>query len=136
MDGQAHSRLIIWSAVLLGLLFAHDLTHVFDSGLNTKLSQLALVAIPQWAVIAGVMLVVVRGEPRHSALAALLLGFGTAIGFALIHLAPFAPASYQNLSPSTISWALALIPPAVGLYLGVLGWRALRASAPASTAVA
>ncbi len=127
MSDRAGRPLVIWSAVLLVLLAAHDLSHLLDSGLHTKASQLALVAVPQWIALAAVMTVVVRAEPRRSAVAGLLLGLGSAVGFALVHLAPFAPASYWHLSPSSASWALAWIPTGVGVWVACLAWREIRA---------
>ena len=50
-ERAARRELIIWSSVLLVLLAAHDLSHLLDKGLDTKASQLALVAIPQWLVL-------------------------------------------------------------------------------------
>ena len=115
--------LVVWA--LLALLLAHDVSHLVDEGLDTSAGQLALVAIPQWLAIAGVVWVVLRGEMLAASGAALLLGVGVAIGFAVIHLAPFALASYDELDPSAASVALAWVPLAVGLVLAALGWAAL-----------
>lgn len=113
--------------VLVALLAAHDLTHLFDNGLDTSASQLALVATPQWIAVAVVVAVILRAAPVRSGIAALLFGAGAAVGFALVHLVPFAPAEYWDLSPSTISWALVWIPTAVGVYVAALARRALEA---------
>src|SRR3954464_5960250 len=123
---RASRPLVVWSGVLLVLLAAHDLSHLLDSGLDTKASQLALIAVPQWIVLGIVMTIIVRGEPRVSAIAGFLLGAGAAVGFALVHLAPFAPADYWGLSPTTVSWALAWIPTGVGVLVAWLAWSELR----------
>lgn len=117
---------VLWSWVLLALLAAHDLTHLFDDGLDTSPGQLALVAVPQWIAIAVVMAVVLRAGRTRSALAALALGLAAAIGFAVVHLFPFAAAAYEDLDPSPLSWALAWIPTGVALVVAGLAARELR----------
>jgi hypothetical protein len=123
--------LVAWSWVVVALLAAHDLTHLLDNGLDTGLGLLAAVAIPQWLFVAVAMAVIIRGDPAHSRLAALLLGISVAIGFAIVHLLPFSPAAYWDLHPSVISWILAWTPAAAGLALAALAWPPRRATAPA-----
>src|SRR5215212_1739019 len=112
MRRRSSGSLVAWSAVLLGLLAAHDLSHALDDGLETPLDQLALVAVPQWLALAVVMAVIVRSD-RFRAAAALLLGLGTAIGFAAIHLLQFSTATYWDLHPSLVSWLVAWLPAAL-----------------------
>src|SRR6476469_4485230 len=134
MSRNASRTLGIWVWVLLALLAAHDLTHALDNGLDTKLSQLAIVSVPQWVAIAAVTWVFLRGDARRSHIAALLLGAGSAIGFVVIHLLPFAPASFWDLHPSPESWVLVWVPVGVALYVTALtleGWRRLDADGPA-----
>jgi hypothetical protein len=126
MPRRASRSLVIWSGVLLVALAAHDLSHALDDGLDTPLDQLALVAVPQWLVLAAVMAVIVRGDRVRSAAAALLLGIGVTIGFAVAHLLPFATASYWDLRPSAVSWVLAWLPAALGLAVAVLSLRERR----------
>ena len=118
-DGRS---LVLWSWVVLGLLAAHDLTHLLDEGLETGLGQLALVAIPQWLVLAVVMAVVLRGDRAQSRTAALVLGLAVAAGFAVVHLLPSSLAAYWDLQPSGVSWVLAWLPTAAGLLLAVGAW--------------
>jgi hypothetical protein len=125
---MARRPLIIWSAVLLVVLAAHDLSHALDGGLETPLSGLALVAVPQWLVLGVVMAVIVRGDRARSALAALLLGVGVTVGFAAVHLLPFATASYWDLHPSAASWVVAWLPVGLGLWVAALGWTQWRAA--------
>ena len=128
--------LVTWSAVLLVVLAAHDLSHALDDGLETPLSGLALVAVPQWIALAVVMAVIVRGDQARSALAALLLGIGVTAGFAFVHLLPFATASYWDLHPSAASWVVAWLPVGLGLWVAVLGWSQWRAATkPVAAAV-
>ena len=123
-DARMGSRraLVSLSWVVLGLLAAHDITHVLDDGLETPLGQLAFVAIPQWLFLAAAMTVIVSGDPARSRIAALLMGASVAIGFGVIHLLPGSPAALWELEPSMISWVLVWVPAAAGLVLALLAW--------------
>ena len=124
-DGRS---LVLWSWIVLALLAAHDVTHVVDDGLDTSPGQLAVVAIPQWLALGGLMAIVLRGDPAHSRAAALLLGVSVAVGFALVHLLPLTAISFWELSPSPVSWVLAWVTTAAGVLLAVLARPPLRAS--------
>jgi hypothetical protein len=126
MPRDASRSLVVWSGVLLVALAAHDLSHALDGGLETPLDQLALVAVPQWLVLAVVMAFIVRGDRTRRAAAALLLGTGVAIGFAVAHLLPFSTASYWDLRPSALSWLFAWLPAALGLAVAGLAWSQWR----------
>jgi hypothetical protein len=120
------------SWVLLALVAAHDVTHLVDGGLETSPGQLAIVAIPQWLVLAAVMAIVLRGDPAQRRAAALVLGLSVAAGFGVVHLLPFSPAAFWDQQPSVVSWALAWASVAVGLLLagvsraGGAGWPSSR----------
>lgn len=116
------ARLVVWSWILLALVAAHDVTHMLDYGLETGLGQLALVALPQWLVLAVVMAIVLRGDWAHSRTAALLLGTSVAVGFGVVHLLPFSLAAFWDLQPSVVSWVLAWASVAAGVLLAVLAW--------------
>ena len=111
--------IVRWSWIVLVLLAAHDVTHLADGGLDTSPGQLALVAIPQWIVLALVMGIIVR-DPAHRRAAATVLGASVAVGFALVHLVPFSPTAYWDLEPSALSWALVWVPATAGLVLVAL----------------
>src|SRR4051812_30400833 len=128
MARRAPRYLVVWSGVLLAVLAAHDLSHGLDDGLDTPLGGLALVAVPQWLVLAVVMVVIVRGDRARSALAALLLGIGVTVGFAAVHLLPFAPASYWDLNPSAASWVVVWVPIVLGFVVTALAWTEWRAA--------
>jgi hypothetical protein len=123
---SASHPLVLWSFVVLLLLAAHDFSHALDGGLHTSLGGLALVAVPQWALLAVLMTVIVRGERKPSAGAALLLGAGVVLGFAAVHLLPFSPAAYWDLHPTPLSWVLVWLPLPAGLVLSTLAWREWR----------
>src|SRR5687767_3031250 len=120
MSRGSDRSVVVLSWVVLALLAAHDITHLTDDGLDTSPGQLALVAIPQWIVLAIVMAVVLRGPAPQRRTAALVLGASVAVGFALVHLVPFSPAAYWDLEPSALSWALVWLPTAAGLVLATL----------------
>jgi hypothetical protein len=114
--------LVLWSWIVLALLAAHDVTHLLDDGLETPLGQVALVAIPQWLVLAVLMAIVLRGSRGSQQTAALLLGISVTLGFAVVHLLPFSAAAFWDLRPSVVSWVLAWATAAAGLLLAVLAW--------------
>ena len=92
--------------------------------------------MPQWLVLAVVAAVILRGERARAAAAALLLGIGVTVGFAVVHLLPFAPAAYWELQPSPVSWLLAWVPAVLGLAVAALAWSQWRsAGRPPSEAV-
>lgn len=113
---------------MLALLAGHDLTHLLDPGLDTSLGLLALVAVPQWIVLAVVTALIVRGDAQRAHLLAFTLGAGTAVGFAVVHLLPFAASSYWELSPSPASWLLAWVPTAFGVALAIVAAPAAAAT--------
>ena len=121
--------LALWSWVVLGLLAAHDLTHLLDDGMDTSPGQLALVAIPQWIALGVVMAIVLRGDEAHRPMAALALGVSVVLGFAVVHLLPLLPTSFWELQPSGLSWVLAWATTAAALVLIVLA-RSARARRP------
>jgi hypothetical protein len=129
MIGRRGRRsLVSVSWVTLALLAAHDVTHVLDDGLETPLGQLACVALPQWLFVAVAMTVIVRGDAIRARFAALLLGAGVAIGFTAVHLLPFSPAAFWDLSPSALSWVLAWVPAVAGFVLAALAVSTVHAS--------
>jgi hypothetical protein len=117
---RGHRSLVTWSWAVLALLAAHDLTHLLDDGMDTPLGALALVAIPQWLLLAAVMAIVVRGDPAASRAAALVLGLTVAVGFAAVHLLPFSPAAFWDVHPAAISWVIVWASIAAGLALAAL----------------
>ena len=124
---------VVWSLVLLALLAAHDVSHALDDGLETGLGALALVATPQWVVLAVVAAFILRGDRARSAVAALLLGLGATVGVVAVHLLPFSPGAYADLDPSPASWLLAIGPAALGLVVAALALAERREAAAAVT---
>ena len=122
MPRHVSRSLAAWTGALLVLLAAHDLSHALDDGLETKLGQLALVAVPQWLAIAAVTAVIIRADQARATAAAMLLGSAVAVGFVAIHLLPVSTASYWDLHPSAVSWAVAVVPAGVGIVVAALAW--------------
>ena len=120
--------LVLCSSIVLALLAGHDATHILDDGLQTRLDQLAIVAVPQWLVLAIVMGVILRGERGKSQTSALLLGISVTVGFVVVHLLPLSPAAFWGLRPSGVSWVLAWMSVVSGVLLVVLAWRQRRAA--------
>src|SRR5215208_6262789 len=120
MESRGSRSVVSWSWVVLGLLAAHDVTHLLDDGLETSPGQLAYVAVPQWIFLGVAMAVIVRGDVARSRLAALLLGVGVVLGFAVVHLLPLSLAAFSDLHPSGVSWVFAWVPAAAGAVLAVL----------------
>ena len=129
MTRRVSRSVVVWSCVLLGVVAAHDLTHAFDDGLQTGLGEFAFVAVPQWLVLAVVLAVIVRGDRAQGAAAAVLLGISVTVGLAVIHLLPFALASYWALQPSVVSWVLAWSPAVLGFALAAFAWSQWRPAA-------
>src|SRR2546423_12953033 len=104
MPRHAPRSLVIWSGTLLVALAGHDLSHALDGGLDTPLDQLALVAVPQWLLLAVVMAVVVRGGRARRAPAALLLRRGVTPGVAGAPLLPVSTRPHRDPQPALGSW--------------------------------
>lgn len=121
MESTRATRGVVLTAwALLALLAGHDLSHALDDRLDTSLSGLALIATPQWLVVAAVMGVILRADRRRGHAAALLLGLGVSVGLLGVHLVPVSAAPYADLDPSPVSWLLAWVPAAVGLVLAAM----------------
>jgi hypothetical protein len=129
MPRHGSRSLVVWSWVVLALLAAHDVTHALDDGLETRLGELAVVALPQWLALAVLMAVIVRGERARSRTAALLLGIAVTAGFGVVHLLPFSPLAFWDVQPSVVSWVLAWAAAVAGLVLAALAWPHRRAAA-------
>ena len=128
MPRHVSRSLIVGCAVLLVLLAANDLSHALDDGLETGLGALAAIAAPEWLVLAALMAAIVRGDRARGASAALLLGSGVILGFVVVHLVPFAPASYWEVEPTLASWLLAWLPVGVGVVVTALAWGEWRSA--------
>ena len=121
-----------WVWVVLGLLAAHDLTHLLDDGLDTSPGQLALVAIPQWIALGVVMAIVLRGDEAHRPMAALALGVSVVLGFAVVICCRWRPPRSGTCSRRGCPGSSAGPPRPPRLVLTGLAWPLVR-SGPART---
>jgi hypothetical protein len=131
---NADRRRLIWvNMALLTLVWLHDLDHVRQ----VREVESAVGGIGLLGVVATItsLALAIAGH-RLAPLAAVVVGFGTAIGFVLVHVLPdWGPLSdgYPDLAVDGISWAIAILPIPFALWLGFTGLSALRrpAAAPA-----
>ncbi|MGH2740371.1 MAG: hypothetical protein ACRDH6_07835 [Actinomycetota bacterium] len=113
---------------LLALLVAHDLDHVFNQAprdLAVQVIATGLVGITATIVV----LVLALRRQALAAPASVLVGFGNAVGFTAVHLAPHWSAfsdPYPTLDLNPLSWLLIAAPMVAGIIVGVQGLRALR----------
>jgi hypothetical protein len=119
------------NVLLLSFVWLHDLDHVRQA----REVEGGVGGIGLLGVVATItsMSLAIAGH-RLAPLAAVLVGFGTALGFVLVHLIPdWGPVSdgYPDIAVDGISWAIAVLPIPVALWLGFTGLSALRR--PAAT---
>lgn len=134
-DTSAVNRKLVWSNLaLLTLTWLHDLDHARQvREVEPAVGGIGLLGMA--AVIASLALAI--AGHRLAPHAAVLVGFGTAIGFVLVHLVPdWGPLSdgYPDLAVDGISWAVAILPVPVAAWLGFAGLEAARRPRPAAAA--
>jgi hypothetical protein len=108
----------------------HDLDHVRQDR-SIEAPVLFLGGVAYIAALA-VLLLVLRRR-RVAPAAAIVIGFGTAVGFVAVHVVPdWGPLAdgYPEAGVDAGSWAVVLLDIAVALWLGVVGLRARRAASP------
>lgn len=113
---------------LLALLVAHDMDHIFNQAPRTLAAQVIATGLVGIAATVIVLTLVLRRHPLATP-AAVLVGFGNAVGFAAVHIAPHWSAfsdPYPNLDVNALSWLLLAAPMLAGILVGVQGLRALR----------
>ena len=131
--------LVPLTAVLIGLLVAHDLDHLLGGGRTAggELSAGAYVLIATgFAATFGSLFLSLRRD-RRAPLAAAVVGLGWAGGFAWVHLigagsfwGPFG-VPYTEADVSAVTWVLGVLPMVAALALAVAG---VRAAAPVAGA--
>jgi hypothetical protein len=110
-------RLVWPSGVLLGLTILHDLDHVRQGrALGTELWGVGTVALISTVIV---FILAARGS-RWSKLAGLVVGLGTIIGVAAVHVVPswwFLSDSYGEAGVDALSWAVIIAMMLVGAWL-------------------
>jgi hypothetical protein len=129
---DAAKRRLIWANLaLLALVWLHDLDHVRQvREIEGGVGAIGLLGV----TVTIVSLALAIAGHRLAPLAAMAVGFGTAIGFVLVHLIPdWGPLSdgYPDLAVDGISWAIAILPIPFALRLGLEGLRVGRLRTPA-----
>ena len=117
--------LLIPAAALLIAHLAHDLDHV-RQGRPLETPVILLGAISYLAVLATLMAVYRRS--KVAATAAMLVGFGTSIGFVAVHVLPdWGPLAdgYPGQGVDGLSWLSVGIEIAVSTWLGMAGLAAM-----------
>jgi hypothetical protein len=115
-----------WTLAVVAVSWLHDLDHVRQvRDVEAGVSLIGLIGV------LGNLVTLALVITRHSLapLAAVVLGFATAIGFIAVHVLPdWGPLSdgYPDLPVDAASWAIAIIPIFAGLGLGMAGLRELR----------
>lgn len=124
------------SLILLALLVLHVVDHsaLHPGSAGGATSAVGLVGLAAVALLAGLAL---RRDAR-APIGAAIIGFGTAVGFALVHIAPHWSAlsdPYPGAGLTLVSWASMLTALVIGFALGLAGVAELR-RATASAAAA
>jgi len=111
------------------LLVLHALDHDLRQDASVP-SPLAVVGLSGTVIAAGVLVLALRRHPLAPP-AAVFVGLGTALGFALAHLIPHWSGAfsqfYGDLDVDALSWTGVFATMAAGAALGLAGLRAARA---------
>jgi hypothetical protein len=128
------TRTALGRATLLVLLVSvlHDLDHVRHG--TPASAEVVATAIAGWLATILLVVLVVRGDRRAAPYAA---GFGVALalGFVLVHFLPrwsAFSAPYGEADVDALSWLLAALPVAAGLYLSAQAAAVIRAAGAVS----
>jgi hypothetical protein len=118
------------SLLVLLVSVAHDLDHARHG--TPASAEVVAVAVAGWAATIGLLVLVARG---HRLAAPYAAGFGAALalGFVLVHFLPrwsAFSAPYGEAGVDALSWVLAALPVAAGLYLSAHAVAVMRAAGP------
>jgi hypothetical protein len=126
------TRTALGRATLLVLLVsvAHDLDHVRQG--SSAPTEVVITAIAGWVATIALAVLVAR---RHRLAVPYAAAFGVtlALGFVLVHFLPHwsaFSAPYGEQDVDALSWVLAALPIAAGLYLNAQAAALMRAGAP------
>ncbi len=121
-----------WTAIAFALGFAlHALDHL-RRGLTSVPTRVVVIGTIQ-GVLAVVAVWMAISRRRRAPLAAILVGFGSALLFTNGHLLPVSPDSYVSASAHDVtwfSWVTAFSEIATGTLFGIAGVRALSDAGP------
>jgi hypothetical protein len=135
-------RFLRWAAIAFAIGFAvHGLDHL-RRGMSASPPFIMVGGTAQGLLVAAAI-VMVLGRRRQAPLAAIVVGFGSALVFTYAHLLPTVLPGYQDsfISPPHIkvtwfSWVSAVAEIGTGIVFGVAGIQAIRRSAEADRLLA
>jgi len=110
---------------LLALLVLHDLDHLLHQPERTL--AVAVISLGLVGLVSNTSSTVLAVR-RHALAgwASLIVGFGTAVGFVLVHAVPYWSAfsdPYTAFGADVVSWVPLIITIAMSALVGLLGWR-------------
>jgi hypothetical protein len=126
---RSPNRLLWPNLLLVATLLLHDLDHV-RQGREIEPGVIGIGIFGDVIALASLALAITRHQLASPA--AVLVGFGTALGFLAVHVVPdWGPLSqgYPDLPVDALSWAAATVPIFVAAWLGFAGLRAMRTRA-------
>jgi hypothetical protein len=123
---------LLWPNVLLvATMLLHDLDHV-RQGRDIEPAVIGIGIVGDVIALTSLALAITRHPLAPTA--AVLVGFGTALGFLVVHILPdWGPLSqgYPGTPVDALSWVAAIVPILLAAWLGLAGLRATRAPTPA-----
>ena len=118
---------LVWPALALtAATWLHDLDHVRQvREVEGPVALIGLLGVVSTLLALGLAIA------RHplAPLAAIVVGFGTVVGFVGVHVLPdwgSLSDGYPDLPVDGISWTAAIVPIFIGLWVGIAGLRAAR----------
>jgi len=120
------SRLARINLLLLALLVAHTVDHGVNQPARDLPASGTVIAVIGFFLLAASSVLALRRSPLAPA-AAIVAGLGTALGLVAVHLLPgwwgLVSDPYWDFGANAVTWALALAPLLVGLWLAAAGAR-------------
>ena len=113
------------------LLTVADVLHALDHTRQGRTLGFEVYAagVAGWIALAVLLVLIARGH-RLAAPYAVAVGLSVAVGFLAVHVAPRWSAfsdPYSGFDPDWLSWVLVAVPVLAGLWLVVVGLRAMAA---------
>ena len=111
--------------IVLAVSVIHDLDHARQG--TSATSEVVATAIVGWIATIVLLVLVFRGSELAAPYAA-AFGFTLAAGFVLVHFLPrwsAFSAPYPDQDVDALSWVLAVLPVAAGLYLSAVALRCM-----------
>jgi hypothetical protein len=128
---RSPNRLLWPNVLLVATMLLHDLDHV-RQGREIEPAVIGIGIVGDVIALTSLALAITRHPLAPTA--AVLVGFGTALGFLVVHILPdWGPLSqgYPGTPVDALSWVAAIVPILLAAWLGLAGLRATRAPTPA-----